>query len=134
MKKKILITIGILILLVIVIFISTGKKDKKTSVNRLNNNPNVIKDQTIENLSITNVAITIDKNNVSTFTADVTNTANYANTIETINIILKDKTNTVLATLTGFIGNINKGEISKISVSTDIDLSKASSIEYKKGE
>lgn len=132
MKKNIFVISLILILTIIIIFIMFGKNNKNT-VNKLNNNPNIIKEQVLENLSITNVSIAIDDKNISTFSADVTNNLDGENNIETIEIIFKDKDGKILTILNGYIGaNLKKGDVSKISAQTSVDLSKATSVEYNK--
>lgn len=135
MKKNVFIISFILILVIIIIFIVFKGNNSVNKVNKLNNNSGVIKDQIFENLSITNVSITIDDKNVSTFSADVTNNSDAENKIDTIEIILKDKDDNNLTTLIGYIGvGLKKGDIIKISAQTSVDLSKATSVEYKKIE
>lgn len=133
MKKNIFIASFILILVIIIIFFIFRKNDNVNTINKLNNNSGVIKDQVFENLNITNVSITIDDENVSTFSADVTNNSDDENNIDTIEIILKDKDGNILTSLIGYIGvGLKKGDVTKISAQTSIDLSKATSVEYKK--
>lgn len=134
MKKSITIIVIITIIILSIMTIFLMVKDKSNSnINKLNNNPNVIKEQTLENLKIRNVTITIDNNKISTFSADVTNMSDTENKIETIDIILKDKKGNILTTLAGYIGvGLKKGDVSKINATTEIDLSKATSVEYKR--
>lgn len=133
MKKNLFIIGFILILMIIIIFTALNGNNKESKVNKLNNNPNVIKNQILDNLSITNVSITIDSNNESTFSADILKTDENENNIESIEIIFKDKNGNILTSLIGYIGtNMKKDDVIKISSHTSIDLSKATSIEYKK--
>lgn len=135
MKKKIFIGSFILILVIIIIFIMFKGNNNVNKVNKLNNNSGIIKDQVFENLDITNVSITIDDKDISTFSADVTNNSDVENNIDTIEIVLKDKDGNILTSLIGYIGlGLKKGDVTKISASTSVDLSKATSVEYKKIE
>ena len=112
---------------------TTSNSSKNKKVNKLNNNSNVISDLKYKNLRITDVSITIDKENRSTYTATITNTED-TNSIERLNIIFKDENNNEIVTLTGFIGlDLKKGEQTIISSFTDLDLSKATSVEYQEG-
>ncbi len=134
MKKKYIIIIIILLSLLILFFIynSINSKPKQKNI-ELNNNVNVIKDQTLENLNITNVSLTISKNKTSTFSADVTNNLD-SNDIEYINIIFKDKNGNIITTLLGYVGlELKKGDMTKIYTETNIDLRNVDSVEYERG-
>lgn len=132
--KKSIFLIGV-ILVFVIIFALFKTNNTSNKVNKMNNNPNVIKDQVFENLSITNVSITIDNNDISTFSADVTNNSDEKNNIESIEIILKDKDGNILTSLIGYVGvGLKKGDIAKINASTSADLSKATTVEYKKSD
>lgn len=136
MKKSIFYICIIFILIIIILFIFSSKNNPSNNkVNKLNNNSGVIKDQIFENLNITNVSITIDNKKISTFSADVTNNSDYENNIEAIEIVLKDKDGNTITVLTGYIGvGLKKGDITKISTQTEVDLSNATSVEYRKME
>lgn len=129
---KIVVIILIVVLAVMTIFLMINSKTDGNGINKLNNSSELIKDQTIENLKISNVTVAIHEDKTSTFSADVTNTSDSANEIETIDIIIKDKDGNVLTTLVGYVGvGLKKGDISKINATTEIDLSKAFSAHYK---
>ena len=111
----------------------TSDNAKNPNVNKMNNDSDIISDQVYKNLSITDVSVVIDKQNKSTYTATITNLED-TNSIETINVVFKDKDGNIIDTLTGFIGlDLKKGEQTIISSFTDLDLSNATSIEYKEG-
>lgn len=107
--------------------------DKNSKTDEKNNDNDITRDTTYKNLSITDISIKIDKQNRSTYTATITNLED-TNSIERLNIIFKDKGGSEIDILTGFIGlDLKKGEQVIISSFTDLDLSKAASIEYQEG-
>lgn len=131
MKKKIVILLLILIILIFACLFLINSTRKSDKVNKMNNNTDVIKTQTLENLTIEKTAITTDKNNKSTFSAEVINNSEKNNTFDSIQIIIKDKNNNVMTTLYAYIGILNKGDITKININSDMDISTAYSVEYK---
>lgn len=110
---------------------NSSNADKNPKVNKMNNDSDIISDQVYKNLSITDVSVTIDKQNRSTYTATITNLED-TNSIERLNMIFKDEKGNEIVTLTGFIGlDLKKREQTIISSFTDLDLSKAASIKYE---
>lgn len=142
MKKNIIIISIICVLILCIVGMVSIKNNsnnltsdnaKNPNVNKMNNDSDIISDQVYKNLSITDVSVVIDKQNKSTYTATITNLED-TNSIETINVVFKDKDGNIIDTLTGFIGlDLKKGEQTIISSFTDLDLSNATSIEYKEG-
>lgn len=131
-KMKILVILIIVILTVLTMFLFVNNKMDKTGINKLNNNSELIKDQMLGNLKISNVTVSINKDKTSTFSADVSNTSDTLSDINEITIIIKDKNGKVLTTLAGYVGvGLKKGDVSKISATTEIDLSNAYSVEYR---
>jgi len=140
-KKQWIMLISITILLIFIIgicaFFFTPKEDAKTSDNKFittsNDNENVIKDQTIDGLKISNVMLVV-KDEGSSFSADVTNITNEEIKGKTLEIMFKTSTNKKIISLVGYFGNsIKPGETKQINTNTGRRLTKniIKSIEYK---
>lgn len=132
MKKVLLIT---LIASISLLSIGCGcekkekKKEEKTEI-KVNSEENVVKDQEVETFKMTNTSLTYD-GKMSTLLTDVTNISQNKEMLKSFNIIVKDKDGNEIITLLGYIGEeIEPGEIRTITSGTDMDLSKAASIEY----
>jgi hypothetical protein len=136
MKRKwvIIVLIVLIVLIGVIIVLSLNSNKENENVNELNNNSNVIKNQTLENLSIEKVSIATTKDNKSTFSAEISNTSDTPNTFELIKIIIKDKDGNIMTTLEAYVGILNKGDITKISVDSGMDISNAYTVEYEVGE
>ena len=130
MNKKIkLILVGI-----IGISLLTGcfKKEKQETEEpiKVNTNENVIKDQEVEGLKMTNTSL-VYENGTTTLETLVINNTEEDYTINKIKITVKDKEGNVVTTLTGTIADtIKPGESRVIDSDTPMDLSEAGSIEY----
>ena len=90
----------------------------------------VVKNQKIENFKMTNTSLKYD-GGYSTLETDVKNISNETNYLKSFDIIVKDKSGKEMIKLVGYIGEeISAGETKKIISKTDMDLSKAGSVEY----
>ena len=129
MKNKIIVSIFI------ILFVTTGcaKTNKEEVIkNKLkyNTSENIIKEQQIGDIKISNISLTYKDNN-STFKSTITNITQEAIYLNEIHIIVKDKNNTEIVKLIGFIGkNLESNKKEVIVTSTSIDLSNANSVEY----
>lgn len=131
-RKKILIIILIVtLLLTVIVFSSSGNKEKElSSIDGVvsPHNKDVLGEQTIDNLKITEVSM-LKVNDVSKFKALVTNkTANTVN-IKRLKVIFSQKTkktDVVVLENVKLAGNDNV----RIDVETEIDLSLVTDIEY----
>lgn len=103
-------------------------KEEKTVVNT---NKEVIKDQTVATFNFTKTSLVYTAG-TSTLVTTVKNTSTKTEYIKSFDIIAKDAKGNVINTMIGYIGEeIPAGEIRQITSNTDLDLSKAASIEYK---
>ena len=124
--KKILIIIFSLLLL-------TGCTSKKNNDEfiKVNQNENVIKEQTIADLKINDITLYYDKG-VSNFRAKINNETENNINISEIKIIFKNKNETIITSL--IVNDINEIPLQSykyITMTSDIDLSDAYSIEYE---
>ncbi len=132
MKRKVCtILLFVIILIGIILFLIFNRPEKNDNVNKLNNNENVIRVQNLENLTIEKASIATDKNNKSTFSAEIINNSDVPNTFESIEIIIKDKNNNIMTTLYAYVGILNKGDITKINVESGMNINSAYSVEYR---
>ncbi|MBE6161250.1 MAG: hypothetical protein E7158_03420 [Firmicutes bacterium] len=124
------------ILLVALTITGCGSKkkneDKKeTPVKIEMKDKEVVKEQTVKGLKISNVNMQVI-DGMTNFSAKVTNTTKEDMKVETVKIIVKDENKKEMAKLTGYVGSILKpNETKDIINTTDIDLSKAKSISYE---
>lgn len=139
MKKENSKKIGLVLLCTMIISVPliTGcgcsKKDKKVETPKVttNNNEQVIKDQEVGVFKLMNTSL-VYKDGTSTLLTTVTNTSKETQYIKSFNILVKDSSGNVMITLLGYIGEeIPTGDIREITSSTNLDLSKAASIEYE---
>lgn len=96
----------------------------------LNNNENVIKEQIIDNYKINNISL-VYENGLSTFTAFVNNNAPEIKTIKEFKVILKNETGNIITILEGPEMEIEANKYFIVTISSDIDLSEVSSVEYQ---
>ena len=129
--KKILISITI-VLAATLLLTGCGKKKEETKNDvKTNTEENVVKDQEVDGLKMTNTSLTIT-NGISTLVTEVSNNTGSDYQLEEFTIIIKDKNDNVLATIPGYVGEtIENGSTKTIDSSIDIDLSNAASVEYK---
>lgn len=96
-----------------------------------NVNPGVINDKEQNGLKFTNTSL-ISTENSATLTTSVENTTGSNIEVRVFNIIVKDKTNKIIATLQGYVGGeIPVGEKRDIVSHVDINLTEATNIEYQ---
>ena len=105
-------------------------EDNKTTV-EVNMNENVIKNQNIDGIEITNTSL-VYEDGISYLKATVTNHTGTDYELSEYRISVKDSNGNVIVTIPGYIGNILKdGESKLINTMISEDLSKATSIEYE---
>lgn len=128
MKK----TIKIILIGIIGLNIITGcfKKEEKKEEVKVNTNENVVKDQEVEGLKMTNTSL-VYENGTTVLVTEVINEKEEDITVKRIRIKVKDKEGNTLTTLIGTIADtIKPGESRTIETETPLDLSKAESVEY----
>ena len=107
-----------------------GKKEEQEPPIKVNTNENVIKDQEVEGLTMTNTSL-VYENGTTTLVTEVINNTKEDYPVKRIKIIVKDKEGNIITTLIGTIADTLKpGESRIIDSDTPIDLSEAESIEY----
>lgn len=116
MKRVLLVMISLLLI--------TGCAFKKT-----NNNELVIKEQVVGNLKFNDISLT-SKGSSSTFKVTVTNMGEKISP-EILNIIFKNEDDTVITTLDGTFGEIDENSFISLTLTSDVDLSKAYKVEYE---
>lgn len=113
----------------------TKNKDKNEANNAepeiiVNTNEDVVKDQTFDGLQMTNTSL-VTTDGISTLVTEVANNTGADYYLNEFTITVKAEDGSVIATLPGYVGEvIRDGEVRTINSSIDIDLSKATSIEY----
>ena len=137
MKKIINITLMLLVCLTLV----TGcGKDKTTNDDKkednmptieVNDNQEVIKDQNIDGIEITNTSL-VYEDGISYLKATVTNNTGSDYELNEYKINVKDNDGNIIVTMPGYVGSVIKnGESKSINTMISEDLSKAYSIEYE---
>ena len=87
----------------------------------------LLKDQEVDNLVFSNADLNGNKLSV-----EVENNSNEVYTLKTIDVVFKDESGSEITTLSGYIGNsLNTGDVKRLVVETDEDLSNSYSIEYR---
>ena len=105
-------------------------EDNKTTV-EVNMNENVIKNQNIDGIEITNTSL-VYEDGISYLKATVINHTGTDYELSEYRINVKDSNGNVIVTIPGYIGSILKaGESKPINTMISEDLSKATSIEYE---
>ena len=130
MKKFKTLTFITIISLLLTTGCDSKKEEAKKDEVKSNTNTNVIKDQQVEGLSLTNTSLTTS-NGQSTLVTVVSNPTTEKIAVKSFDIIIKDKDGNILITLLGYVGEeIPAGESRTITSSAEIDLTKATSVEY----
>lgn len=125
MKKILFVIISILILT------GCNKKEEVTNLIKVNQNENIIKEQVVSNLTLTDVSLYYEKG-LSTFNAKIKNDTENDIAISDFNIVFKNENGTIIIKLKENDINIIEANSSKnISIVSDIDLSNAYSVEYE---
>lgn len=121
----------IFIILTLLCFM-TGCGEKLEDTNSiLNNNPEIIKEQIVNNLKMSNTSLSY-KDGISTLTVTVTNTSNESVTVNQFNVIFKTENGSVITVLNGSLGDqIEANSSITINITSDIDLSEAYFLEYQ---
>lgn len=132
-------TILIISLLFISLFVtSCGKKTDNTETSNnneniisQNTNPNVVKKQEIEGLLFDNIILKTN-NNMSYFTANVTNTTDEKINVKYIKITVYDNENKELFSFNNYIGDyIESKSTLKLSSNIEGDLTTIYSVKYE---
>lgn len=134
MKKTIILSL----ILMSVLGLATGcgcdkkketKKEKEPEVKQ-NLNEDVVKDQVVEGIKLTNTSLLII-DGISTLETSATNETQNDFYLDEFTITIKDADGKVIVELPGYVGDtIAAGQTKTINSSVDIDLSNAKSIEY----
>ena len=128
--RIIVIIITIIVIIGINIISKQGKKEKEEPLIKVNTNENVVKDQEVEGLKMTNTSL-VYENGTTVLVTEVINEKEEDITVKRIRIKVKDKEGNTLTTLIGTIADtIKPGESRTIETETPLDLSKAESVEY----
>ena len=134
---KRIINVSLMLLLCLTLVTGCGKnnekdnnKDSKTDM-EVNTNDEVIKDQNIDGIEITNTSL-VYENGLSYFSATVTNNTGSDYELNEYKINVKDSEGNIIVIIPGNVGSIIKnGESKNINSVVTEDLSKAASIEYQ---
>lgn len=137
MKKIISITLLLPVCLTLVTGCGKNKEindknddDSKVEIN-INTNEDVIKNQNIDGIEITQVSL-VYENGLSHFNATVTNNTGSDYFLEEYKINVKDSDGNIIVIIPGYVGSVIKnGESKNINSVITEDLSKAFSIEYE---
>lgn len=122
----------IISLFIISVFLFTGcgaREEQKTNA-KVNNNENVVKEQTYQTLVMKNVSL-IYEDGLSTLSVEVTNTGASKVQINKSDIIFKNTNGSVITVLNDVLGNsIDANTTMEFTITSDIDLSEATILEY----
>lgn len=130
MKKTLIVTLTIVSLLTIT---GCGKETKLPEINsdiKTNVNEKIIKSQEISGLKFDNTSV-VYENGISTVTITITNVTESAMKVNTVNMIFVDSEGLQTSLIALIDDNINPNQSITVSSNTDIDLTKAVSVEYK---
>ena len=106
------------------------KEDDKPTI-EVNDNKEVIKDQNIDGIEITNTSL-VYEDGISYLNATVTNNTGSDYELNEYRINVKDSDDNIIVTMPGYVGSVLKnGESKTINTMITEDLSKAASIEYE---
>ena len=134
MKKVIMTSLSMLLVLGLVTGCGCNKKEEKKEKKeevKVNTNKDVIKDQEVDGIKMTNTSL-VTTNGITKLTTNVTNESETDYTLEEYIIIIKDKEGNEIIRIPGYVGDtIKAGETRTINSSVDRDLSNAGSIEYE---
>lgn len=101
-----------------------------TACAKVNNNEQVIKDQTVGAFSFKETSLTYDKEKTN-FKVTVTNTSSNVISVSKFIIVFKNKNGDIMAKLDGLVTDqVEPNKSFVISVENDMDLSDAYSVEY----
>lgn len=121
----------IFIIFTFILLITGCNNNEDKSLNKiLNNNENVIKEQIIDDYKINNISL-VYENGLSTFTAFINNNTSDIKVIKEFKVILKNETGNIITILEGPEMKIEANKYFIVTISSDIDLSEVSSVEYQ---
>lgn len=133
MKKIIMMSFTVLLIVGLVTGCGCKKKEKvkvKEEI-KVNTNKDVIKNQEVDGIKMTNTSM-VTKNGLTKLVTSVTNDTDKDYKLDEYMIIIKDKDGKEIVKIPGYVGDtIKSGETRTINSSVDIDLSNAASIEYE---
>lgn len=133
MKKK----IGIILVACLAMF-ATGcgcdkkeeKVEKKEDEVKVNTSEDIVKDQVVEGLKLTNTSLS-SQNGMATLVTEVSNNTGKDEYLLSFNIYIKDKDGNVIAENFGYVGEvIPNGTSRTITSSWDQELVGATAVEY----
>ena len=125
-KKKLIIGISSITLL-LVVGITIGVTFSNNGVEVFNNVE--LKDVVIEDIELNTVSIE-EENGTYTYKAELKSNAEIS--LKYVEIIVKDDKDEEIVTLIGYVGNtLKKNQKFNVEASTDADISKLKSIDYK---
>ncbi|MBE6159920.1 MAG: hypothetical protein E7157_02610 [Lactobacillales bacterium] len=133
MKKVLSLSITMLLVLGLVTGCGCNKKEKeeKKEEIKVNTNKDVVKDQEVDGIKMTNTSL-VTTNGISKLVTNVTNNSDKDYKLDEYMIIIKDKEGKEIVRIPGYVGDtIKAGETRTINSSVDRDLSNAGSIEYE---
>lgn len=131
MKKQLIVILSALLTLVTFTGCGCSKQKKEEPKISVNTEKDVVKDQTVDGIKMTNTSLTT-VNGVSTLVTKVTNDTAADYELKEYKIIIKDENGNVITTIPGYVGTtIKAGETRVIDSSTNADLSGAKSVEYE---
>ena len=135
MKKIIMMSFTVLLIVGLVTGCGCKKKEKvKVKVKeeiKVNTNKDVIKNQEVDGIKMTNTSM-VTTNGLTKLVTSVTNDTDKDYKLDEYMIIIKDKDGKEIVKIPGYVGDtIKSGETRTINSSVDIDLSNAASIEYE---
>ena len=121
-----------LIVVILSLFILTGCNNSTVVNNsKVNNNESITKEQVVGNFTFSNISLIYEKGS-STFKVSVTNNTDTKLEVNKFNIILKTSSGDTITILNGYIGDeIEANTTIESSISSDIDLSEAYSVEFE---
>lgn len=133
MKKIIMMSFTVLLIVGLVTGCGCKKKEKvkvKEEI-KVNTNKDVIKNQEVDGIKMTNTSM-VTTNGLTKLVTSVTNDTDKDYKLDEYMIIIKDKDGKEIVKIPGYVGDtIKSGETRTINSSVDIDLSNAASIEYE---
>ena len=133
MKKK----IGIILVACLAMF-ATGcgcdkkeeKVEKKEDEVKVNTSEDIVKDQVVEGLKLTNTSLS-SQNGMATLVTEVSNDTGKDEYLLSFNVYIKDKDGNIIAENLGYVGEvIPNGTSRTITSSWDQELVGATAVEY----
>lgn len=117
------------LLVIVLTLLITGCSQTNIFKNAVvNNNEQVIKEQVIGNLKFSDTSLIYEKG-ISTFKVTILNMGDKVNP-ESVSVVFKNENDTVITTLDGTFGEIDKDSLINLTLTSDIDLSNAYKVEY----